>query len=305
MRFLIFLGLFWLGSLPVFAAEYTIVAEVNGDKISNYELDNRVTLIAKTSNLPDTPEVKEQIRRQALKGMINELLQRQYAEKTGINVTPQDLSLAISSLEQQNNIQAGKFDQFISSQNVSKKAVIEQLRSQILWQKIISKEIAPQVQVREDEISDALQQVAADTMKREVELYEIVLPIDDGDISETSEFANQLVRQLRDGADFAELAKEFSESPTAEDGGYLGRLDQDQLRGALQERVKRAAANTILNPIRAEDSFRIIKLGEVREIGEPQTEQKLTQFLKLRKVEKEAQRLMNQLRRDAFIDIRL
>lgn len=286
------------------AGQFGIVAEVDDRIVTNYDLKNRIDIIVHSANLPNNQATKEKLMPQALQTLINERLQQMEGERLEISVSDNELSRAIAELESQNKIPKGGFYNFVQQQGLSKSAVTEQIRGQILWQKIVAKTITPKIKVTNDEIADAIRQIGKQPQNREVELYEIVLPIDSGD-AEARKLANELYDQLIKGANFGKLAKQFSSSPTAPDGGKIGWIAEEQLKEDVRDRVKKAGAGEIVRPFKSEDTYRLLLVKQAKGLSPAPEEGRVRQYIMIRKIEREARGYLQKLRKEAFINIRL
>ena len=85
-------------------AAQRIVAVVNDDVVSLRDLEERLQLILVTSGVPDTPEARERLAPQVLRGLIEETLQLQEAERLDVQVTPGEIDQALNSIAGRNNM---------------------------------------------------------------------------------------------------------------------------------------------------------------------------------------------------------
>lgn len=72
--------------------------------------------------------------------------------------------------------------------------------------------------------------------------------------------AERVLQELKNGKDFAALAKQVSTDPTASDGGYMGRLDPSTLRGELRDALKGIAPGQITDVIRLPSGYAVVKI---------------------------------------------
>lgn len=318
MRIILFILLaLCLAPSHAHAQKFGIVAVVNGEAITNYALHDRVTLMIRTSGLQNSPTIREKLTGQALQALINEALQRQDAKVQGISVSDADLARAITDIEKKNGVAPGGFRNHVAKAGIEPDSLYEQIRMQILWRKILARKVQPHLAVSDFEVNDAMAQHGGGTPSTskssrpaEVYLSEIVLPIPRGQEAETLQVAQQLISELKAGKDFGKIATQFSSGSTAENGGLIGWINEDQLRGSLRTHVKEAKPNTLLPPIEAEDGYHIIKLGERRTFDNitkkapVPTVDKVKNMLLSQKLDLESKRYMKQLHDKSFIEIR-
>ena len=112
--FSLLLGLFLL-SQPAAGKELVgIVAVVNDSAISVLDLIARTKMVALSSGLDDTPELRAQLAKPVLENLIEEKLQNQEAERRGISVTDQELAAALKIVERQNGIREGQLNSWLA-----------------------------------------------------------------------------------------------------------------------------------------------------------------------------------------------
>ncbi len=287
--------------------KYNIAAVVNGDPITTFDLNERMDVIIATSRLQDSIQLRQQLAHQALQTLINENLQRQNAEKYNIKASQEDINFAIADIERRNNLPAGGFAAFAYNQRLTEEALISQIRAQIIWKKILTNVLRPKIYVSKFEIEDKISQLKSSKSNvYEVHLSEILLPFDKESSQKTIDFATKLITEIENGADFGNIAKQFSQGSTAADGGAIGWLPQEQLSGQLKELVIATKDdNLIPKPIASEDGIRIVKLGKRRSVEKEIDPQAIENMLIQQKMELESKRYMKELRSKAFIEVRI
>ncbi len=262
-------------SAPVPAQEVLrIAAVVNDEVISIFDLTERVRLVLLSSNLPDTPEQRQRLAPQVLRGLIDEQLQLQEADRLNVRLNDAEFDGAISIIEQNNNIAAGGLADFATANGLSIDAVEDQIRASATWQKVISRRLVPTIQIGNDEVDVVLDRIAANRGRTENRLAEIVLPIDNpSQDAEVRATAEQLVAQLRGGANFAAVARQFSQSASAAAGGEIGWVQEGQLDPAINEVLPRIEAGQFAGPIAGPDAYRIIFVIDRRQTVPPAQEE--------------------------------
>src|ERR1700704_1881144 len=138
-----------------------VVARVNDDAITDFDLSQRVLFAIRTTGLQDSPELRQRMAAQMLRQMIDEKLQIQDAKRLGLKATDTELQQRFSDIERAAGMGRGQFKQYIQSVGVSFDVAIQQIEAQIAWTKIVRRRVRPQVDVSEAEIDDALGRVRA------------------------------------------------------------------------------------------------------------------------------------------------
>ena len=244
-----------------------IVAVVNDDIITRYDLIARLGIALSSSNVRDTPEVRRRLGSQILRTLMDERLQSQEAERLGIGVSEHEIARQIADIEKRNNLQPGGLDRFFRSNRLDIEALKEHLRVEAAWSKVLARRIAPRVEVGADEVEARLAERRAAVGSSEYVVSEIFLAMNDpAREAEVRAVADGIVAQLRAGASFEGLARQFSQSSSAAIGGNLGRVRAGQLDSRLEAALDSLVPNGFSVPVRLENGFYILLLRERRVI---------------------------------------
>jgi peptidyl-prolyl cis-trans isomerase SurA len=124
-------------------------------------------------------------------------------------------------------------------------------------------------------------------------------------IAETK--ANDLLKQIRDGAAFEDIAKKYSDGPSAADGGTLGSFKRGQLAPALEEKTFSMKAGEVSDVIRTKQGYVILKVIDHQMAGIPPMKDvlpKIQDALYYQKLQPALRAYLTKLREDAYIDIK-
>lgn len=245
-----------------------IAAVVNDDIISILDLDQRLRLVALSSGLQLTEDVRQRLLPQVLRTMIDERLQLQEATDNGISVTDRELSQEITNLAERNNIPIPQFPRFLESQGIDIETLRAQLRAQIAWAKYAGRRLSRQVEVGEEEIDEELDRLRAVADEPRKRVYEIYLNVDNPDESpRIAQNAQRLLGQIRGGANFQSIARSFSESGTANQGGDLGWIGPGQLSEDLDAALAQLSPGQVSEPIRTVTGFYLLQVTDEQRLG--------------------------------------
>jgi len=252
--------------LPAGAQEVQrIAAVVNDQVISVFDLAQRLDLVIRSSGLPDSPDQRRRMAPQVMRGLIDETLQMQEATRLSISVSQSDIDAAIAQIENNNKLPKGGFKAFVAQQGVSVDTVLAQVRPSIAWQKLIARRVVPTIDIGEEDIDGVLERIKGRAGSTESRLAEIVLPIDDpGQSQDVIDLARRLVTQIRGGAAFAPVARQFSRTASAATGGDIGWVAEGQLAPADAAAVGKLRPGETAEPIVEPDAVRILYLIERR-----------------------------------------
>ena len=245
-----------------------IAAIVNDEVISRYDVEQRVGLIINTSRLEDTPKIRRRLRRQILRSLVDESLQLQAAKRHSIRVGKSDLNRAFRYIEKQNKLPRGGLDQYLATNGIKKPALEAQLRAEIAWSKLVRRRLGRNVQIGDEEIDEVLARLEANAGRNEQRISEIFLPVDAPEQEEeVRRAAIDLLRQLREGADFATMARQFSRGATSAQGGSVGWVQPGQLADSLDQAITKLSKDGLSEPIRAAGGYYIFQLHQRRQIA--------------------------------------
>jgi len=249
-----------------------IAAIVNDELITAYDLESRIRLVMFSTRLSDTPDTRRRIKSQVLRTMVDERLQLQEAKRRNISVSKRDLRRAKQTIEKQNKMPKGELERVLAQNRIPLAAMNTQLRTGIAWSKLIGRRLRPRITIGDDEIDEALENIKARQGQTEYRLGEILLAVN-GPEEETNvrRTAERIVDQVKKGARFSAIARQFSQSATAAVGGDLGWIHESELEKPLGEIIPKMSEGSLSNPLKTVAGYRIIRLQGIRKIAQTAT----------------------------------
>ncbi len=246
-----------------------ILAVVNGDVITSGDVANRGRLFALSTGLPVTPEVLDRLRGQVAKQLVDERLRLQEAQRRKIAVSDREIAESIGEIEQRNGLPPGRLSANLRGQGVALRTLIDQVRVQIGWSRVLKQELGAKSDISEADIADQDRLFKTQIGKPEFRVAEIFIPIDDpAKANEQQKFADTVIGQLRAGAPFGVVAAQFSQSQTALQGGDLGWVTSNALDPEIAAVVTQMPVGAVGNPTRVPGGISIITLRAKRDIGQ-------------------------------------
>jgi peptidyl-prolyl cis-trans isomerase SurA len=211
---------------------------------------------------PPPPEVLE---RQVLERMIVDRAQLQLARESGVRVDDATVNAAMGRIAEANNMSVQAMRQRFEADGVSFAQFREDVRQDILLNRLREREVDGRLQISESELDNFIAAQAGVTADaEEINLAQILLRVPENAntqrIDETRQRADELVAQLRGGADFARLAASFSNATEALQGGELGWRNVDRLPTLFVEAVKGVKVGDIAPVVRSPNGFHILKV---------------------------------------------
>jgi len=253
---------------PGGAALERIAAVINDVPITTADLAARTRLGLAASGLQDTPDNRQRLTRQVLHALIDEALQLQEAQRLNIAVSDRDVDAAFATLSRQNGMTPEQFKGVLAGRGVPLGTLRQQIKSQVGWSKVVQRKLRPAVRVSDAEIDAALARIRGNAGRPEYQVAEIFLAVDRAEEEEpVRRAAERLVGQLRSGADFAAVARQFSQAAGASSGGDRGWVQQGQLDDELDRGLRALRPGQVSEPIRSPSGFHILLLRNTRTVG--------------------------------------
>jgi peptidyl-prolyl cis-trans isomerase SurA len=246
-----------------------IAAIVNTQAITFDDVTQRVRMAMVLSRLPDTMAVRRRVVPQVLRKMIDEDLETQEAKRLKITISPQRVTEGIRQVERQNHMPPGALEAELKQAGIDPALIRRQIGAELLWLKVASERLGPTITVGDEEINEQLQAIKAHEGKPEYLLTEIYLPVESpGQDENVQRLGERLIDQLRQGAPFSVLASQFSQSPTAANGGAMGWVAADTMDGTLLKAVENMTPGHITPLVRTREGYYIIGMIARRIAGQ-------------------------------------
>ncbi len=241
-------------------------AMVNDEVISMLDLDMRLRLAILATGQQNDRQLRDRMTAQVIRALIDERLQEQEAERLGITITDEQVTIAAKEIARRNKLTIENFTGLIESRGILPEAFFDQIRGQLTWSALVARRLRPTVQVTDEEIEEVVRRIAANRGARQRRVSEIFLAVDTAlQEDEVRRNAERLFEQLRAGASFPSLARQFSESAAAARSGDLGWVQEGQLSEELDKALARMRPGMLSRPIRTLSGFHILLLGEEKQ----------------------------------------
>jgi len=245
-----------------------IAAIVNDEIVSGFDLERRIDLMLVSTGQPNSQEARRRVRRDALRALVDEKLQTQEARRLKLRVSEDELRQGLGLIERQNRLPEGQLGAFLRQSGIDQEALKQQITADLAWGKVVRRRLTPTVSISDEEVDEALQRIKAAVDEPEVRISEIFLPVDSADQEEdTARDAQRLFEDVRAGAPFAALARQFSRAPTAATGGDIGWMRPSQLAEELEPVVRGLQPGETSEPVRASGGFYVLQLRQRRNPG--------------------------------------
>jgi peptidyl-prolyl cis-trans isomerase SurA len=253
-----------------------IVAIVDQGVITENELQDRIRIISGQLSTQGTQlPPQDVLEKQILERLIIDRLQLQFAAETGLRVDDAQLDKTIARIAEQNQMTVPEFQQTLQQQGISFTKFREDIRNEIILARLREREVDNRINVSEAEIDNYLltQSSRQDGQQNEFEVLHILIRApEEGTPEELQKLrskAEQALKELQSGTDFAQVSASYSDAPNALEGGSLGWKNTGQLPNLFVDALKPLQAGQLTPILRSPNGFHILKLKDRRGASSP------------------------------------
>ena len=251
-----------------------VVAIVNEGVVLRSELNRQADLIiARTTEqgmqLPPADILMEQV----LERLIVEEIQLQRAARIGVQISDQMLNTAIAQFVERSGYTFEEFPQILAAEGVDYGEYRRDMRKQMILEQLRQIEVTGRISVLPREIQQCLAELEDNVVvSSSYNLGHILISVPESataeQIAEAEEEANLIYSNLKDGADFGQLAIRYSDSQTGLEGGNLGWREGSQLPTLFSDVVGEMSIGDFSRPIRAVSGFHLVKVLDLRGVNQ-------------------------------------
>ena len=266
--FLIFL-LFGAFSATLKSQDIQAIAViVNDEVISRYDVNQRVKLILVTSGIPATEENIKRIEEQAIKALINEKIQIQEAIKLEVPDSPNEVNLMLDNIARSNQTTAEGILESITSQGVNSETLLNQIKSELLWNKIVRGRFGSYINISDEEVDIIYDRTIQNINNSQYDISEIFIGFEDeNEEKEARDLTQRLTEQLKNNIPFEPVAQQFSQASSSGQGGFIGWVSEGQLDSEILSSIKNLEIGAVSEPIKTVNGYFIIKINGKSEEG--------------------------------------
>ena len=245
---------------------YKATAIVNGDIITDTDIDQRLALVitANGGTVPD--QERERLRLQVIRNLIDETLQIQEAKGNDIKVSKDEIDQTYTRVARQFKQDPAGFDIYLKSKGSSSASMKRQIEGELAWQRLLGRKVQPFVNVGDEEVKSVMERLKASKGAKEYRVAEIFLASTPATQTQVLANMTQIVEQLKKGAAFAAYARQYSEASTAAVGGDLGWVRAEQLPEPLAQAVAQMQSGQLSTPIQVSGGYSLIALVDQRQV---------------------------------------
>jgi parvulin-like peptidyl-prolyl isomerase len=296
-----------------------VVAVINDAIILNSELEaRRNPVLGEAQQIADPRERERRIAKltsQVLDEMVNEELIVQAAEAAKIEVESSEVQAAIDEIRQQNNLDEAGLASALSAQGYTLVNYKHELRRQLLRIRAVNQLVAPKVSVTDEDVRARYDQMARRTeqvqaVKLSHMLFKLPEHATEQQLTEAKDKASKALARVKGGEEFAKVAATDSEDDsTKATGGELGWFQRGSMANPEWEPIVFAMdKGDVRGPVVGPQGFHVFTVTEIKRSDlKPFADMKeqLQRELRRREMDKQTQTWVEELRKKAYIDIKL
>jgi peptidyl-prolyl cis-trans isomerase SurA len=247
-----------------------VVVVVNDEVITRLELDRDARVASEQLRRQGTPlPEREILEKQLLERMITKRALLQYTRQTGLRVSDADLDRAVGQIAEQNKMTPAALRETVERDGIPFNRFREDVRSEMLISRLREREVDSRVIVSDAEIQSFLRGQESQTDKvDEYNLAHVLVTVPEQATPEQVKArrtrAETALSQIRQGADFRQVAAGFSDAPDAFEGGAMGWRPAARLPSIFLETARSLKVGQSSDILRSPAGFHIIMLIDKR-----------------------------------------
>ncbi len=292
-----------------------IVARINDQIVTYWDVKQAATPYMLENGMDpsalDNPKQRHAIYKKVLDDLVDRKLLLQEAKKLDLSVSDQQVDQWLAYTRQQQKMSEAQFRQMIQHYGMTYASYREMIRQNLLKLRLVKVKVGSQVKVTDDEVDQAYRDRYGDSAgkTKHIEVSHILIRPENNSpqaIAKARAKAEEALAKVKNGADFATVAKQYSQGPSADQGGYLGTFERGDLDPDFEKAAFQLKEGQISPVVRTKFGFHVIKVSKVTYSTDSNVEerkQKLRAELQQKAVERQLQAHLQNLRSHSFVEV--
>ena len=284
----------------LFGRGLKVAATVNGEMISNKDLQERANLFVLTTGMQVNEKNRKLVSEKVMQNVIDEKIKLQEAQKQNVSVSDIELKEAYRNFERSNGVPPGKFQAVLKEYQVSMNVFMTQIKTNLMWNKLVNRRMGPNVDVSVKEVEDEFVRIKKDMNTPKFMVSEIVIKKKD------AAHIDELEEILQKDPRFELYAVQFSQAASAPSGGKLGWVSPGQLPKPLDNVIKTLKEGQVSKAIAYRTDYYILRMDKIYDPKtnkqDTPTEDEVRNFIKNRKTDEMANKYIRDLRNRAVVE---
>jgi peptidyl-prolyl cis-trans isomerase SurA len=252
-----------------------VIAVVNDEAITQWDVrDQRRVVLQQMKASNVQPPSADVLDKQVLERLITEKALLQHAKDNGIRVDDTTVERTIMRVAEENKLSAEEFRKVLEKENIPYASYREDIRHQLLIQRVREREVDSKLSVSDAEVDNYLATVAAQAGgENEYLLSHVYVSLPEQATADQIEQrrlrAEEALAQVRAGKDFGQVAASYSDAPDALQGGSLGWRTPARLPSVFADYVRNMKKGDVSTVLRSPGGFHLVKLEDSRSRNQP------------------------------------
>lgn len=282
-----------------------IIAIVNDDIITLKDVE-RYVHVEKQGKYTS---INEYLRNLELKEkidiFINDMLIKQQAKKLKIDISDREIEGIIENIKKQNLITETELREQLKKENITYKSFQDGIRMNILRSRVLARVISPEVNITENNLKEYYNKHVGEYREEEFRLKQIFVS---GQRQDGAHRVTAAYKLLSEGKPFEEVAKEFSDDPSAKTGADIGYVKKEDLMPQLKEPLAQITPGSYTQIIQTPYGFHILKLMEVKKsdtLPFETVKDTIRERIVFDESEKRYKEYIDKLRKSSYIEVKI
>jgi peptidyl-prolyl cis-trans isomerase SurA len=294
-----------------------VAAVVNGDVVTLLDLEDRAGFELKAAEQEPAGPQREKLRARALRGaldaIVSDRLFAAQASSLGVEVTDAEVDQTIEEIKKRNNLDDARLDAALAETGMDRPAYRKALRRDLETARIVSLRVRSRVKVTDEDVRNHWQTHQREFQAgEEVKVRHVFVALPSGasaaDAEKARARAEKALTRIRSGEDFATVAKELSQAPSAAEGGDLGWLKRGTVQAEIEKVAMSLQPGQVSDLVRTRTGWQILQVQERRGGGVrpfDDVKEEIRDRLANEQVETYRLQYVAELKKDAVIDVRM
>jgi peptidyl-prolyl cis-trans isomerase C len=288
------------------------VAVVNGTVITMADYDKemsrferQMTMSGRSANPTEMTEIKQRV----LEGLVDRELLKQESKKQSITISDADVNQQVATLRQKFSSEK-EFSEALARMNLTEADLKSQLRQDLIIKKLIDEQVASKVTITPDEMKEFYNShselfKAPEMVRASHILIKVEPNASDADKAKARERIVAIQQRIKKGEDFATVAKESSECPSAANGGDLDYFQRGQMVKPFEDVAFSSKPETVSDIVETQFGYHLIKVTDKKDastVAFDDVKAKLEDYMKQQKINEQLGQYVAQLKKGAKIE---
>tara|TARA_B100000579_G_scaffold140339_1_gene114038 strand:- start:233 stop:1168 length:936 start_codon:yes stop_codon:yes gene_type:complete len=237
-----------------------IVAKVENEIITAYDLENEIKTILVLANKPLTQENINEVKNFAMKSLIRKLIKKSEVERYNVTkYNEKDLNGYILQISKGLGTNSSGLKKIFKENEINYDVLVEKFKIELLWNTLIYSLYKNQITINSVELENEIKSKLLNKEDKQYKLSEIEISAKDN----SQDSFNKIYEAIKKEG-FYQAVKKFSISSSNLDKGNIGWFNENSLSKVYFDQIKKLKKGEVSKPIRTMESFVILKVEDIK-----------------------------------------